>query len=263
MPDKADPQALIQELFAATESLGYRDTGALDALMRRAEMVIRNIFGPESKYLNDLDRINFHPRVLPADEDYKRTSWRSGCTNFTNLLRTMGEELALFGATAAVRPDVSPADAASVFLVHGHDEAMKASVARTLERLALQPIILHEKPNQGRTIIEKFGDYSRVGFAVVLLSPDDVGKLRNAPPEELRPRARQNVLLELGFFVGRLGRERVVALYKSEDNFEFPSDYSGVLFVPFDASERWQFDLVRELKAGGYDVDANSLIDGA
>src|SRR5207244_4374290 len=125
-------------------------------------------------------------------------------------------------------------------------------------KLGLLPIILHEKPNQGRTVIEKFTDYSGVGFAVVLLSPDDVGKLRTAPAEDLRPRARQNVIFELGFFLGRLGRERVLALYAPTDNFELPSDYSGVLFVPFDSSGRWQFDLVRELKAADYDVDANA-----
>lgn len=151
-------------------------------------------------------------------------------------------------------------DSIKIFIVHGHDEAMRESVARAITRLNLEPIILHEKPSKGRTIIEKFSDYGDVGFAVVLLSPDDVGRHNNGSPDALNPRARQNVIFELGYFLGRLGRERVLALYKQEPNFELPSDYSGVLFVPYDNSGRWQFDLVKELKSVGYAVDANKLL---
>ncbi|HEV7474490.1 MAG TPA: nucleotide-binding protein [Pyrinomonadaceae bacterium] len=225
-------------------------------------MVIRNLFGADSKYLTDLGRIAFSPSVYPTTEEYRNSSWASGSRNLKNLIRTMQEELTLFGNPSSKRTSVSKLEInKSIFVVHGHDEAMKVSVARTLERLGLAAVILHEKPNQGRTIIEKFGDYSDVGFAVVLLSPDDVGKLRAGPTERLGPRARQNVIFELGFFVGRLGRERVIALYRSADNFELPSDYSGILFVVFDESNRWQFDLVKELKAADYDVDANKLLD--
>ena len=94
-------------------------------------------------------------------------------------------------------------------MVHGHDEETKQSVARTIERLGLESVILQEQPNQGRTIIEKFEDYADVGFAVVLLTEDDLGA-SNKEPQNLRPRARQNVVFELGFFVGRLGRARSV-----------------------------------------------------
>ena len=73
-------------------------------------------------------------------------------------------------------------------------------------------------------------------------------------------RARQNVIFELGFFIGKLGRNRVLVLYQEEENFEMPSDYSGVLYTPYDSSGRWQFDLIKELKACGYDVDANKLL---
>jgi len=161
------------------------------------------------------------------------------------------------------RPAGAKAAAGSnpVFVVHGHDDAMKEAVARTLEKLGLDPVILHQKPNKGRTIIEKFTDYATVSFAVVLLSPDDVGRKRTESNKHLQTRARQNVVLELGFFLGKLGRERVVSLYRNQRNFEIPSDYSGVLFVPFDPGGRWQYDLVRELKSAGYSVDANKLLD--
>ena len=147
-----------------------------------------------------------------------------------------------------------------VFIVHGHDQAMKEAVARTLDKLALDPVILHEQPSEGKTIIEKFTDYAEVGYAVVLLSPEDYAYERGSSPEDASLRARQNVIFELGYFIGRLGRDRVIAIHLQEELFEMPSDYSGVLFVPFDAADRWQFDLVRELKAAGYDVDANLLL---
>jgi predicted nucleotide-binding protein len=98
---------------------------------------------------------------------------------------------------------------------------MKESVARFLEKLDLRPIILHEQPNKGRTVIEKFEAHSDVGFAVVLLTPDDVGGLASSP-DKLSRRARQNVILELGYFIGKLGRAKVCALYK--EGVEIPSD---------------------------------------
>ena len=155
---------------------------------------------------------------------------------------------------------VSPALSNRIFIVHGRDEEMEQSVARMIEKLGLTPIILHERPNQGRTIIEKFSDYSEVSFSIVLLSPDDMGYLRTNPPESAKPRARQNVIFELGFFLGRLGREKVLSLFRCEKDFDLPSDYSGVLFIPYDSDGKWQFNVVRELKACGYKVDANILL---
>jgi predicted nucleotide-binding protein len=145
-----------------------------------------------------------------------------------------------------------------VFVVHGHDDEMKQHVARTLSTLGLHPIILHEQPNGGRTIIEKFEVNADVSFAVVLLSPDDMAFPAASNAKQAKPRARQNVVLELGYFVGRLGRNRVIALKRGD--LELPSDFSGVVYTPYDAAGHWRFELVRELKAVGYKVDANSLL---
>jgi predicted nucleotide-binding protein len=148
-----------------------------------------------------------------------------------------------------------------VFIVHGHDDAMKEAVARTLTDLGLEPVILHEQPNKGRTIIEKFEDHSDVGFAVVLLSADDMAY----PTQHIgkkpkpRPRARQNVVAEMFFFFAKLGRGKVLALHKSADNFELPSDIQGILYTPFDDHGGWRMHLVQELRAAGYAVDANKL----
>jgi predicted nucleotide-binding protein len=145
-----------------------------------------------------------------------------------------------------------------VFLVHGRNEGIRETVARFLESLGLPVTILHEQPNRGRTIIEKFEAYADVGFAVVLLTGDDRGGLASDPPKGYRPRARQNVILELGFFLGKIGRDLVCALY--EPGVEIPSDFSGVLFVELDPNRRWHLELARELKAAGFDVDLNKLV---
>jgi predicted nucleotide-binding protein len=144
-----------------------------------------------------------------------------------------------------------------VFVVHGHEEGVKETVARFLGKLELEPVILHEQPNRGRTIIEKFEDHSDVAFAVVLFTPDDVGYPAEAA-NQLKPRARQNVVLELGFFMGALGRERVCVLYKN--GVELPSDYSGVLYQELDTQGAWRFRLASEIKASGIPIDLNRAV---
>jgi len=142
-----------------------------------------------------------------------------------------------------------------IFLVHGHDESARQTVARFLEKLHLEVVMLSERPGSGDTLIEKMERYSDVAFAVVLLTPDDLGG-ENTKSPKLRPRARQNVILELGYFMGKLRREKVTALLKGD--LERPSDYDGVNYIPMDGS--WQLHLAQELLAAGFEVDLNSLI---
>ncbi len=146
-----------------------------------------------------------------------------------------------------------------VFLVHGHNERWLSETARFIESFGLNVVILREQPNKGRTIIEKFEDHAAdVGFAVVLLTGDDKGGTQDAKFEDYRLRARQNVILELGFFLGAIGRARVCALY--EHGVEIPSDFSGVLFVPIEDSGAWRLPLAREMKAAALDVDLNKIV---
>lgn len=145
-----------------------------------------------------------------------------------------------------------------IFLVHGHDEAVLHETARFLEKLDQDIVILREQPSGGRTIIEKFEDYANVGFAVILLTSDDRGGVASAPYEEQKLRARQNVILELGYFLGRLGRKRVCALYRS--GVEIPSDYTGVLYIRLDEQGAWRLELAKELKAAGLPVDMNKAL---
>lgn len=124
---------------------------------------------------------------------------------------------------------------------------MKANVAHFLTKIGLEPIILAEQVNAGRTIIEKFETHADVGYAVVLLSPDDPSPMAN------QARARQNVILEWGYFIGRLGRSRVTALKKG--SVELPSDIIGMVWEEYDDRGAWKRQLVRELIEVGMEVD--------
>jgi predicted nucleotide-binding protein len=151
-------------------------------------------------------------------------------------------------------------DSKKVFIVHGHDNEAKEGTARFLEKLGLQLIVLHEQPNFGRTIIEKFETYSGdIVFAVVLLTPDDFGGIESAP-ETRKPRARQNVIMELGYFMGRLGRFRVCALHKG--GVELPSDYQGVLYIELDPYGAWKTKLAKEFEHAKLPIDLTGLLSG-
>jgi len=143
-----------------------------------------------------------------------------------------------------------------IFIVHGHNDEIKHRVARVIEKLNLNPIILNEQSNEGLTIIEKFEKYSNVSFAIILLTFDDYGKSKSS--DKHNKRARQNVILELGYFIAKLGRKNILPLY--ENGVELPSDISGVLYTKIDESENWKFRLVKELKTAGFNVDANDIL---
>jgi predicted nucleotide-binding protein len=159
------------------------------------------------------------------------------------------------GQLMPVSKTMPPVANGEVFVVHGHDEGARETVARFMGNLGLAPIILHEHASQGRTIIEKLEHHGDVGYAVVLLTPDDVG---GTDPVKLQPRARQNVILELGYFLGLLGRDHVCALYRGE--LELPSDYMGVIYIPLDSRGGWRLSLAKELKAADFDVDMNKAL---
>lgn len=140
-----------------------------------------------------------------------------------------------------------------VFVVHGHNEAVNQEVARTIEKLGLEAVILREQPNSGKTIIEKFEKYAKdVNFAVILLTADD--KIDG----EEKYRARQNVIFEMGYFMGALGRNHVMCLL--QEHVEKPGDIDGVVYALIDKSGVWKFSIVKELKACGYKVDANQIM---
>lgn len=145
-----------------------------------------------------------------------------------------------------------PCNLNKIFIVHGHDGELKQSVARLIEKQNIDAIILSEQVNQGRTIIEKFEDYSDVSGAICLFSADDFGRAKADEIE--RHRARQNVVFEAGYFMGKLDRSRVVII--AENEVELPSDMQGIVYTN---KNNWEIDVLKELKAMGYSIDFNKL----
>jgi predicted nucleotide-binding protein len=157
--------------------------------------------------------------------------------------------------TRDVEPIPKPASGTQVFIVHGRDNLRRAALARFVERLGMHAVILAEQADEGRTIIEKFEAHGNdADYAIVLMTPDDFGGVTGSNPQ---PRARQNVALELGYFMGRLERRRVTALVVGD--VERPSDVDGVLYVRWDDEDAWQRLVARNMKAIGLDVDMNRL----
>lgn len=145
-----------------------------------------------------------------------------------------------------------------IFIVHGHDDALKQEVARIVEKQGLDAVILSEQANHGKTIIEKFEENTDVGAAICLFTGDDYGRaIKDDKGEETKPandrlRARQNVVFESGYFMGRLGREKVILIANPE--IEIPSDLQGVVYTN---DKSWQIDVLKELKEIGYAIDFN------
>ena len=232
---------------------------------RDTQIAITNTFEDNPDYVEDFKSIMYSPSFSFSGmpDSHYQGGYVRGLDSAASKLESMIDEIKEYWeggeqSAATQNTEFSGIEISNeVFVVHGKDDGAKETVARLLDTLDLQPVILHEQPNQGRTIIEKFEQYAQVGFAVVLLTPDDIC----SPPDQSgssRPRARQNVILELGFFLGRLGRNRTFALKKGD--LELPSDYDGVLYIPMDDKGAWRVDLVRELKGAGLDVDANLIL---
>jgi predicted nucleotide-binding protein len=260
-----DPQA-VQKRYDVPEVV------AIEASIREA---LGSAFGHGTDRFNlfkdaaDLDQGPHTMRIAPAfgrgpmpDYDAQdaidaRRYFAEGKVRSINLLtraiRALNDDLADLPAAPAEASEHT-ALRNKVFVVHGHDEAALQAVARFLEKLELEAIVLREQPDAGRTIIEKFEHFAgQVGFAVVLLTPDDVAGKPGEPVTAAR--ARQNVIYELGYFAGKLGRGRACLLRKG--SVEIPSDLYGVIYKELDPNNGWKMELVKELKAANLDFDAN------
>ena len=145
-----------------------------------------------------------------------------------------------------------------VFIVHGHDQLLKTDLEQFIRQIGLEPIVLHRQPDKGRTLIEKFEQHSDVGYAFILLTPDDIAYTieQDTLPDSSRKkekRARPNVIFEFGYFVGKLGRDRVCCLYK--EGVILPSDLDGLVYKKIDGSVESQgISIIKELKAAGYKI---------
>lgn len=262
--DLARKLALINERIAAANN-GVPSN--LDEWKAQTEVVLRAVLGAEALLYKKFTRVSYTPGIFTENTDF--TPYRArGVQKAVTVLEAAKRELELTeesktSATQAVEEVVDVSDKGSVassgrvFIVHGHDEARKHELARFLRKLVDQePVILHEQSNKGAVSIEKLeASASGTGFAVILLTADDSGKAKN--DSDNRPRGRQNVVFEMGFFMGALGRSNVAVLL--EDGVEAPGDVQGLVYTPLDQSGGWKTALARELEDAGFTVDWKAL----
>lgn len=229
---------------------GYRgwihDKERWKSLSLEALRVIYDEESPEWKEFDQSGRIFVAIGGTPWQIDAQHALDRHA--SCLNVLQSLVERLEFAevpsGLATVPEPEEKPVPT-GVFVVHGHNELIREQVARTIdEDGGRKAVILHEQANRGQTLIEKFERHaSEAGWAVILLTADDVG---GTSEHDLHPRARQNVVLEMGFFYGRLGRDHVAVLY--EDGVELPSDTDGIAYIPIDGAGAWKPKLLRELE---------------
>ncbi|MCG3675601.1 TIR domain-containing protein [Aliarcobacter butzleri] len=230
----------------------------------RSERNIKKIFNDDS-YYERLSKVRYLPIGMmfgnTMSKYEKKQEFESGKKWAINILESFYEEVEEWKDDNTTINNTSPQTAQinasnKVFIVHGHDNGAKQEVARFLEKLDLEPIILHEQASSQKTIIEKIESYAgQVGFGVVLYTACDDGKAKSET--ELKNRARQNVVFEHGYLIGLLGRNRVCPLVKG--SIETPGDISGVVYTPMDDSGSWHLPLAKELRTAGYTIDLNLL----
>jgi predicted nucleotide-binding protein len=227
------------------------------------EVALRTVMGDESPLLKKFEKVRYTPSVWGAGMD--TSGYRpAGVKSVIALLEAAKSELELraeleqvLETDESLEQKAAAAEQGRVFIVHGHDDAHKHELARVLGSLTGSvPIVLHEQPSGGRTLLEKLEDYAAVSaFAVALLTGDDLGRAKSDSDDNTR--ARQNVVFEAGYFAGRLGRGNVVLLHES--GVELPSDLAGVVYVPLDPAGAWKMKLAHEMSNAGISVDWTGL----
>lgn len=266
MEGKITPKSGIQLLRKLIEKAkeilkqDYIEYSVEEAWETIAESYVEKAFGKNSPNIEKVVNVGPGSYSMNASEEWWEGERRASFGRRVSILESLIEVLeteATLASTGAISSSESSHDLGTkIFIVHGHDDGVLNGVARYIEKLGLDAVVLHEKQNKGRTIIEKFEDECRgVGFAIILMTGDDRGGRKADTFEQQSMRARQNVILELGFFIGKLGRQRVLVLY--EDGVEIPSDYNGVLFIKHDSAGSWKVNTAKEIKAASIDVDMN------
>ena len=262
-PPKSKALERLRRALEAIPELQQQNYGSekFNKWRRNTRIAIANTFEDKPGHITEFDNIHFFPFFgFDPSESERQKAYMEGLQSSASVLESMIEEVKEYWEDENSMPAPSEIhkngqiNTDEVFIIHGRDDGTKQAIARFLETLGLETVILHEQANLGRTIIEKFEEHAQVGFALAVLTPDDVGSLKGEE-SNLKARARQNVIFEFGFFIGRLGRRRVCALTKGD--MEIPSDYKGVVYIPLDDTGAWKMSLIKELKAAGLDVDAN------
>lgn len=252
MGDYTKFKEIYDEIDYLLENKVSSSTPEFIAWKEKTERFLIKKYGQESYEFNNFKKLSFSLTLFTQytpDEAFIAACARDLNTIkliFENYLRDMIEE------NVNVNTNDKKASFDKVFIVHGHNDELKESIARLIDRQEITPIILHEQVNRGATIIEKIESNSDVQAAICLFTADDLGKEKNDREEKLR--ARQNVIFEAGYFIGKLGREHTIII--SDENIEIPTDLQGIVYTN---STDWKLSILKELRAIGYSIDYNKI----
>jgi predicted nucleotide-binding protein len=259
-------QKIAKRITELAELMGCESLEELErdapSLARKIDETLSQVFGSDTEEYARYRIGGLYGGTINVGyrtSDYEQIAgYRKGIEKAATTLNTavsmLEERLEdLIAAGESVRPKAADY-ARKAFIVHGHDIDCRNEVELFLRKLNFDYIILNQQPNSGRTVIEKIEQHSDVGFAIILLTPDDTCQ----SGEEVEMRARQNVMWEYGYFVGRLNRARVCVLKKGD--VKIPSDLEGIGWTSFDAIGGWHVELARELRGAGYSIDMNQVI---
>ncbi|KGJ49144.1 hypothetical protein KD33_10940 [Clostridium sp. NCR] len=231
-----------------------------NAWIKQAEIIISNVFPDDIRYVDNFKKIHYslYCFTTSTSESEFDDAYREGLDEAKVLIESYIENLAIFEDITDTEEMAMESTVKSnkIFIVHGRDNESKLELARYLEKINLEPIILHEQVNRGKTIIEKIEEYTDVNYGIVLYTACDIGGL-NDGKNKLQERARQNVIFEHGLLIGKIGRNNVSALVKG--NIEKPNDIAGVVYMDMNSGS-WKIDLAKELKHAGYEIDFNLVI---
>ena len=243
---------IIEEIDTLEDQGVTSSSVEFQAWRSKTERFLRKNYGENSYEVEEFKKLYF--TLTFAFGSTPHSDWVNACKKDLEICKKVfGEYLAEIvedNSLSIPEEQNNPSDFSKIFVVHGHDEALKQSVARLIEKQNIEAIILSEQANKGKTIIEKLEENSDVGCAICLFTADDTGKANKET--DYQARARQNVVLEAGYFMGKLGRGNVIFI--AEPNIEMPSDLQGVVYTSMNS---WQIDLLKELKGMGYCIDFN------
>lgn len=240
--------AIINNIDSLIKKNVTKNSPEFGAWFTKAERFLAKHYGNESIEYTSFKNIKFHPSIYTSGTDLVgrcRKGLEEAKITFSDYLSEITDEVETKIETQRYLD--------KIFIVHGHNGELKESVARVIEKQNIEAIILSEQANAGNTIIRKIEENSNVGGAICLFTADDKGNEKTE--SEMKDRARQNVVFEAGFFIGKLGRDRVVII--ADESVDLPSDLSGMVYTN---ANNWQHGLLVELKKMGYNVDANKLL---
>lgn len=253
------------DMFGGTRSQRYEyDEAQQDEFLRQYKswaIMCREIFTRSFEHPNNTDLVGFDRSGLSYVISDIVEEYKSAIRDQIAYIKCFIERMNLIPCKVIEQQETEPTkptiDNNKIFIVHGHDSNTRNEVELLVKQLRFEPVVLFKQPNLGDTIIEKLlRESSEAAFAIVLYTKCDEGKA--VEEDDLKPRARQNVVFEHGLMCGLLGRKHVVALV--EEGVEIPGDLSGIVYITLDAAKRWQFDVAREMKASGLAVDLNKLL---